>query len=381
MHLTRRNLLFGLGAAAAATAAAPVLLTTEPLLGSAATKAAARSTTPEGLILLSRNENAYGPFASVQQAMRDSLVRANRYTFAPDYSALVDRITRLHGVDRQSVIVGAGSTELLRMAADAFTGPDKRLITGDPTFEAIGGYASNRGAQVVRVPLTSSYAHDLEGMLRAAREGTSGGLFYICNPNNPTATITPSSELSEFVRQIPAGYMLLLDEAYHHFAEGVAGYAPVQAAANVIVTRTFSKVFGLAGIRLGYGVSTPETIQKLQPWQLDNNVNTVAAQCGAIALEDTASTRAAARRIVNDRAEFMKQAAARNVKVIPSFTNFAMMQTGKPARQVIDYFRTRNIQIGRPFPPMLDHVRISFGTPDEMRQFWQAWDGMAANHG
>ena len=100
MHLTRRNLLFGLGAAAAATAAAPVLLTAEPLLGSAATKAAARSTTPEGLILLSRNENAYGPFASVQQAMRDSLVRANRYTFGPDYSALVDRITRLHGVDR-----------------------------------------------------------------------------------------------------------------------------------------------------------------------------------------------------------------------------------------------------------------------------------------
>jgi histidinol-phosphate aminotransferase len=377
MKLTRRNLLFGLGAAAAA----PVLAPAEPLLVSAAARAAAsRSTTPAGLILLSRNENPYGPFPTTQQAMRDALNRANRYTFPPDYSALVDRITNLHGVDRQSVIVGAGSTELLRMAADAFTGPGKRLITGDPTFEAMGSYASNRGTQVIRIPLTSTYAHDLEGMLRAAREGPNGGLFYICNPNNPTGTITPSPELSEFVRQIPAGYILLLDEAYHHFAEGVAGYASTQPAANVIVTRTFSKVYGMAGIRLGYGISAPQTIQKLRPWQLDNNVNTVAAQCGAVALEDAASTRAAAKRIVADRESFMKQAAARNVKVIPSFTNFAMMHTGRPAQQVIDYFRSRNIQIGRPFPPMLDHVRVSFGTPEEMRQFWQAWDAMATNH-
>src|SRR5205085_11432760 len=182
---SRRNLLFGMGAAAAAAATStPALAYPERWLALRDSKAAA-TTTPDGVILLSRNENAYGPFASVQDAMRQSLGRANRYTFPPDYAALTGRVSKLHDVQQNQIVVGAGSTEILRMAAEAFTGPGNRMVTGHPTFEAMGEYASRRGAEVVRVPLTANYSHDLDAMLRAA-QGGSGGLIYICNPNNPT---------------------------------------------------------------------------------------------------------------------------------------------------------------------------------------------------
>ncbi|HKD91799.1 MAG TPA: aminotransferase class I/II-fold pyridoxal phosphate-dependent enzyme [Terriglobales bacterium] len=373
---SRRNLLTGMGAAAAAAVSTPALALPnrwfEPADSSAKTAA---TTTPEGVILLSRNENAYGPFASVQDAMRQALGRANRYTFPPDYAALIDGVSKLHSVQKNQIVVGAGSTEVLRMAAEAFTGPDKRLVTGHPTFEAMGEYASRRGSEVVRVPLTSSYAHDLDAMLRAA-QGGQGGLIYICNPNNPTGSITPASELAEFIKQVPSGYVLLIDEAYHHFAEGQQGYAPNAPSDNVMIARTFSKVYGIAGIRLGYAVATPERARQIQKWQLDNNVNAVASRCGSVAMEDTAATREAARRIVSDREAFVREAKARSLDVIPTYTNFAMMESGHQARQVIEYFGRNKIQIGRPFPPMDTRVRISFGTPQEMKKFWQVWDQM-----
>src|SRR5690348_6429378 len=248
MAISRRNVLLGIGTAAAATFALPQL--TEAFF-----QASSAPPSEKELILLSRNENPYGPFPSVQQAMQDALRRANRYPFEPDYDGMVERIAKLHGVTKDEVVVGMGSTELLRMAADTFTGPGKRLITADPTFEVVGIYAGWRGAEVVKVPLTSTFAHDLEAMLRAAHGNSNGGLIYICNPNNPTASITPASDLGEFARKVPAGYVVLIDEAYHHFAVDSPGYAPSSPAGNIIITRTFSKVFGLAGIRLGYGIA------------------------------------------------------------------------------------------------------------------------------
>ena len=371
---SRRNLLFGMGAAAAAAAtSSSALAYPRRWLAEADTKAA--TTTVEGVILLSRNENAYGPFASVQQAMRQSLGRANRYTFPPDYAGLIDGVSKLHSVEKKQIVIGAGSTEILRMAAEAFTGPGKRLVTGHPTFEAMGAYADRRGAEVVRVPLTATYAHDLDAMLAAAKAG-NGGLIYICNPNNPTGTLTPASDLQAFTKQVPAGYVLLIDEAYHHFADGFPGYSPNQPSDSVIIARTFSKVYGMAGIRLGYAVATLERAQQMSKWQLDNNVNAVASQCGSVAMGDKTATQEAAHRIVADREEFLRQAKSRNLTVLPTFTNFAMMESGREAREVIAYFRRNKIEIGRPFPPMNTHVRVSFGTPEEMKHFWQVWDGL-----
>lgn len=368
MSITRRNILFGIGTAAAATLALPQI--TEAFLQTAASSAIS----DKNLILLSRNENPYGPFPSVQQAMQDALKRANRYPFEPDYDGLVERLGGLHGASKDEIVVGMGSTELLRMAADSFTAPGKRLITGDPTFEVVGIYAGWRGADVIRVPLAPNYAHDLEAMLRAAHANQSGGLIYICNPNNPTGSITPASDLAAFVRALPSNYVVLIDEAYHHFAVDMPGYAPSAPAANLIITRTFSKVFGLAGIRLGYGVAPVALLKQMQHAQLFNDMNIVAATCGSVALDDVASTQAAARRIVADRAEFMRQCANRKLRVIPSCANFSMVYTGKPAKQVREDFRKRGIDVARPFPPMLDYIRVSYGQPNEMQQFWSAWD-------
>lgn len=365
MSLTRRDLLLTMGAGAVAAATAPAFTFAQ-------TPGSDRGSVA-GAVLLNRNENPYGAFASVHKAMVDCCDRANRYAFPADVNALAERIARLHAVEKNWVIVGMGSTELLRMAADAFTGPGKRLITADPTFEAIGQYGKRRGAEVIALPLTRTYAHDLEAMLRAAQKAPEG-LIYICNPNNPTGSITPAAGLAEFAKRIPAGYVLMIDEAYHHFAVGSEGYQPSAPAANVIVTRTFSKVYGMAGVRLGYGITAPETIQKLRPWQLDNDINATAAVVGTVALDDTAAMEAAAKRIVADRQEFLRQAAARRINVVPTCANFAMLRTGKPAKDVIQSFKELNVLIGRPFPPMPEHVRVSFGTPDQMHTFWAAWD-------
>lgn len=367
MPLTRRNVLRGLSVAALSGPALPQL--TEAFF-----QAAALPAPHEDFILLSRNENPYGPFPSVQQAMRDALGRANRYVFQPDYQNLVERIARLHGVGSESVIVGMGSTELLRMAADAFTGLGKVLITGNPTFEAMGGYARRVGAQVMPIALTSSYAHDLEAMLKAAQGAASGGLIYLCNPNNPTGSITPASNIKQFLGQIPRHFVVLIDEAYHHFAVGMAGYAPAELGPNLIITRTFSKVFALAGIRLGYGIAAPELVEQMRPAQLDNDINRVAASAGSVALDDISAIQTAATRTISDRQEFMRQAEQRKLQVIPSYTNFALMNAGQPAARLRLQFREQKIEIGRPFPPMTNHIRVSFGTPDQMRKFWKAWD-------
>jgi len=373
MAITRRGVLFRIGAAATAAATLPQL--TEAFFQSST----APATPADGeLILLSRNENPYGAFPSVQQAMQEALRRANRYPFPPDYSGLVERIGRLHGVSSDEVVVGMGSTELLRMAADTFTAPGKRLITADPTFEVVGIYSGWRNADIVKVPLTSTYAHDLEAMLRAAHGNSNGGLIYVCNPNNPTASITPASQLSEFARSVPAGYVVLIDEAYHHFATDVPNYAPSALADNVIITRTFSKVFGLAGIRLGYGIAPVKLVKQMEPAQLFNDMNIVASTCGSVALDDVAATQSASRRIVADRTEFMRQCTTRKLRLIPSCANFVMMETGTPAKTVREQFRKRGIDVGRPFPPMLTHLRVSFGLPDQMQRFWKAWDEIVA---
>ncbi len=190
MPLSRRHFLSRVPAGVAATA---VLI---PTLSEAAASAAANAVAVSEPILLNSNENPYGPFPSVQAAMEAALRKANRY---PDhqYRELINRIASYNNVAPEQVILGIGSTEILKMAADAFTGPDRPLILADPTFEAIAWYADKNRAQVIKVPLTSDYAHDLDAMV--AKAPKAGALIYLCNPNNPTASLTPASKIEAFV--------------------------------------------------------------------------------------------------------------------------------------------------------------------------------------
>jgi histidinol-phosphate/aromatic aminotransferase/cobyric acid decarboxylase-like protein len=261
------------------------------------------------------------------------------------------------------------------MAVRAFTSPSRKLLTASPTFELPAMHAKIHGTPLVTVPLTATYAHDLDAML--AKAGTDTGLVYICNPNNPTASITPRRDIEAFIAKLPKTTYVMIDEAYHHFADSPDYVSFIDHPVDdprVIVLRTFSKVYAMAGMRLGYSVQAEATSRKLQEWQIANNGSNVTLSAGIAALNDDATTKTTAARIINDRNEFMKQAAQRKLKVVPSQANFVMVETGRPVRSVIDHFRKQNVAIGRPFPPMEQYARISFGLPNEMERFWQAWD-------
>ena len=374
MQLSRRGFLRSASIAAAATAVFELPAPAAP----PQVEAAHRGDIPPGAIKLSNNENAYGPSPKSLAAMQTAIAEGNRY---PDrYNRqLVESIAAFHKVKAERVLLGCGSMDILRAATGAFLGPGKALIIPQPTFEAIAEYCNPLGAQTVRVPLDSKYAHDLDAMLASARRQPS--LIYVCNPNNPTATITPRGDLGTFLSQLPANAVVLMDEAYHHFAIGAPGYEsfldrPVEDE-RLIVSRTFSKVYGLAGMRIGYAIGNGQTLKRLHAFRSMECQNVAGVRAAKAGLDDQDYVQMAIRRNAADRQEFFKQAQARGLKPIESRANFIMMPASRPAQAVIDFFQKQNIIIGRKFPPMDNYVRISLGKPDEMRQFWRAWDRMA----
>jgi len=373
MTTSRRRFLRSLGASAAAGIALQSPLT-EVLR--AATFEPSRPWEGDGFIRLNSNENAYGPSARVAEVTRSSIGSANRYP-RMEYKGLVEQIAGTHKVKPEQVLLGCGSTELLRVAALAFLDSSKQLIQASPTFEALEHYAGAGGAEIISVPLTPAFAHDLSGMLARARASTT--LVYICNPNNPTASLTPRKDLENFISKLPASTFVMIDEAYHHYAGQSGMYAsfvdrPLDDE-RVIVTRTFSKVYGLAGLRLGYAVaSAPKVIQQMRKFLTEDNINAIATRAAGAALDDVDAVNDFVQRNTNDRQEFFNQAMARALKPIDSRANFVMMNTFHPADEVIQHFRKNNILIGRPFPPMDTYIRISLGRPEEMREFWRTWD-------
>jgi len=330
-----------------------------------------------GFVRLNRNENAYGPSPTVEELIRSSGGSANRYPLR-ECRWLLERIAGVNHTNPEQVLLGCGSTEILRMAACAFLGGGKQLIQASPTFEAIEHYARSAGSEVISVRLTPAFAHDLDGMLVHA--GASTTLVYICNPNNPTASLTPRKDIESFIANLPASTFVIIDEAYHHYANQSGTYASFIDRAlddeRVIVTRTFSKVYGLAGLRLGYAVASPKVISQMQKFATEANINVMVTQAAAAALDDVDATDDFIQRNTNDRQEFFNQAMARAVKPIDSHANFVMMNTFHPAEEVIEHFRKNNILIGHRSPPLDTHIRVSLGRPEEMRAFWQAWDAL-----
>jgi histidinol-phosphate aminotransferase len=371
MTTSRRGFLRSLGAGAAVGIAAQRPL---PGLSRATTFEPIQFTQDDGLVRLNNNENAYGPSKKVVDAIQSSIGGVNRYPLMDN--SLAERIAHQHSVKPEQVLMGCGSTEILRMAAFALLGRGKQLIQASPTFEGIENYAHAASSEVISVCLTPRFSHDLDGM--QARVSASTTLVYICNPNNPTASLTPRKDLEEFINKLPASTFAVIDEAYHHYAGESGMYGsfidhPIDNE-RVIVTRTFSSVHGLAGLRLGYAVAAPNAIQKMREFASQNNVNAVVAQAALAALDDLDGVDESVRRNMDDRQEFFNQATARALKPIDSHANFVMMNTFHPAEDVIEHLRRNNILIGRSFPAMSTYIRISLGRPDDMRRFWAAWD-------
>ena len=327
------------------------------------------------LIRLSSNENAYGPSAKALAAIMSAAGSSNRYPRL-QYPELIQRIATSHQTGSDRVLLGCGSTEVLRMAASAFLRKDSQLIHASPTFKAIEHYARAADSQVIAIPLNPAFAHDLDRMLAAVTPSTT--LIYVCNPNNPTGSLTPRKDLESFIAKLPSSTLVIIDEAYHHFAGASSTYAsfidhPIHNE-RLIVARTFSKVYGLAGLRLGYAIAAPKVVQEMNKFATEDNVNAMATEAAFAVLDDAAGVAEAVERNANDRQEFFNQAMARALKPIDSHTNFVMMDTLHPANEVIEHFRKHNILIGPQFPPMNTYIRVSLGRPEEMLAFWTAWD-------
>jgi len=372
MTSSRRDFLRSLGIGAAAGAAVHWPLGEIP---AAYAFESTRATQPDGFVRLDSNENAYGPSAKVAEAIRFATALVNRYPFRK-YDEVTEKIANFHHVKTEQVLFACGSTEILRVAACAFPGDGRQLIQPWPTFEAIQDYAKSVGSEVVSVPLAENLAHDLDGMLR--RSGPSTGLVYICNPNNPTATLTRRKDLESFIGRLPATTMVLIDEAYHHYAGQSEAYASfIDRPLNderVIVIRTFSKVYGLAGLRLGYAVASPKVIAKMRKFLTQDSLNAIIAEVVGVALDDTDAVTKSVKRNRDDDQEFRNSAMLRMLMPVDSHANFVMMDTQHPAYEVIQHFRKHNGLIGRHFPPMDTYIRVSLGTPEQMHRFWQTWD-------
>ncbi len=379
MSISRRNLLRSLGVGAAVGAAAPALrsfplapATELALWGNAAPIGEASAAEP---ILLYRNENPYGPSEKVLAVLRASASVGNRYP-RTEYDTLTDKLAALHKVKREQIVLGCGSGEILCMAAMAYLKPGKKLVEAAPTFPALGKLAQTAGIEVADVPLNKMYEHDLPTMLD--RAGTSAGLVYIVNPNNPTGSLTPRKDIEAFLAKLPANIPVLIDEAYHHFANPGGAYEsfldrPI-GDPRVIVARTFSKIYGLAGMRIGYAVATPEVAKRLAAGFPGWSVSVVSARAAIAALDDVEYVRMGVKRNSDDRQEFMNQVNARMLRAIDSQTNFVMVNPMRPPDEVIEHLKKHNILIGPKYPALEKYIRVSLGTPEEMKIFWQAWD-------
>ncbi|HEY6946651.1 MAG TPA: histidinol-phosphate transaminase [Candidatus Acidoferrum sp.] len=371
MRIHRRELLRQLGTAAAATALFPRVMESASATGD--------STAP--LVRLNRNESAYGPSEKAKGAFEQAVNGVNRFP-GEEVENLRAAVAAAHGVAPDNVTLGCGSTEIMRMAAETYFSRGKTLVTASPTFESIAQAARLVGAEVRSVPLTRDYSHDLEGML--ARTDATTGLIYICNPNNPTGTLTPKSELETFLGKVPSGVAVLMDEAYHDYVAPTSAYASwvTRAATNsqLIVTRTFSKIYGLAGLRVGYAISSAETAKRLAARRLPMGVSGVAARVALATLSDTTYTKKIATANANDRQEFFNQVNARMLRCLDSQTNFVLMRTGSSGKEAAEMLRNKGVVVGTGYPGFEKHIRVSLGLSEDMEAFWRAWDVLMPHH-
>lgn len=283
---------------------------------------------PPGMIQLNANESPYGPSAAARAAMTRAQEVAARYPGDLE-EELRAALATLHGVAPEQIALGCGSGEILRMADMAFLGADRKVVVAEPTFEAVLAYAGVTRAEAVKVPLDAAFRHDLARMAEACDRRC--GLAYVCNPNNPTGTVVTSSELAAFLRRLPPEVTVVLDEAYLHFVERPgcgSGLEILAEAPNLIVVRTFSKVYGMAGMRLGYAVASRAKIAALRPHGTVNNANAAVLAAALASLADAELVPQVKRRMNDTRRWLCAELAKDGRRFIPSEANFLMIDAG-----------------------------------------------------
>jgi histidinol-phosphate aminotransferase len=358
-----RRSFFRYAAGASALASLPLL--TEPRLALAARPHFAD---PDIGIHIDANENPMGPCDAARKAMIDIIPRGGRYLFTKEED-VSDIFAKQEGLDPESVIPFAGSTEPLHFTVLAFTSKDRPLVIADPGYEAPMWAAQIAGAPVIKVPLadpTGEAKHDIKAMLAAS---SNPGVIYICNPNNPTGTCTPRADIEAAVAGAPKDTIILIDEAYIHLCDAPRSLDFVKEGKNVIVLRTFSKLYGMAGIRMGFAIGRPDLLAKITTFGGQNAlpITAVAAAKASLLEPDLIATR---KKIIGDiRVETIAWLKSEGYSCTPSESNCFMLDVRRPGKEVQAALAQKEMYVGRIWPAWPNSVRITVGTSDEMMAF------------
>jgi histidinol-phosphate aminotransferase len=364
LPLSRRSFL---QASALTSAAFAFRVVSEPMLAYAAAPPVPADHAADA-IFIDNNENPLGPCAAARDAVIAIAPQCGRYLFK-SYHAFLKQYADSLGVSTDNLAIYAGSTEPLNYSVRAFCSPRASYVAGDPSFEAGMFAAQQVKARVSNVPLTKTYAHDVKAMLAA---GPDAGVFYICTPNNPTGTLTSHSDIEYLVENKPKQSIVLVDEAYIQFSDAATAIDLVKAGKDLIVLRTFSKLYGMAGLRCGFAIARPDLIERLYQYGGSNPMPITAIAAASASLKEP--NLVADRKRTNEqiRTATFQWLDRNGYSYTPSVSNCFLLDTKRPAKQVIAAMAQQNVIIGRVWPSMPTYTRITVGTSEEMERFQEA---------
>ena len=329
-----------------------------------------RQAPPPGAVLINANENPLGPCQAACAAIGQIAPLGGRYDLLGETEKLTKTFAAQHGLPEDHIAIYAGSSEPLHYTVMAFTSPEHGFVTADPSYEAGMVAAASSGSKVYKVPLTANYAHDVKGMAVA---DPKAGVIYVCNPNNPTGTLTPRDDILYLLENKPKGSILLVDEAYIHLSDSPDVLDQVAAGKDLIVLRTFSKVYGMAGIRCGIAAGRPDLLAQLKPYG-QNAMPVTASIAARVSLEDPTLVPTRKKIIGDTRRDTLAWLKANGYKTIgESQSNCFMIDTGREAHGVVTAMRGQGVWIGRSWPIWPNAVRVSVGTPEDMAKFKTAF--------
>jgi len=375
MNLSRRGFVNGLAVALGYAGVRPTTLfgqtssSPAPLkLSDAMSK---RVTEYDAAVKLASNENPWGPLDSVMQAMNSAWKYSYRYGY-PD-GGILQAIADHHGVSTDHILLGAGSGEILDVVGWTFLENGSKKVLGvEPTYNSVFQLASSLKSDAVRLPLNADYSQSIPAFIDAAkRHYRELGFVYLCNPNNPTGMMVTKGEIAQLLDGVPEDLPVLIDEAYFHYADHpdyATSLPHVLDGRRVIIARTFSKIFGIAAMRLGYAIAPPDLINKMRPHSA-GSINALVKWGGVAGLQDTAGQQRVKEMTLRNRKKTIGELKALGFEVLPTEANYFMVSIGREVQPIIDEFRKRGVLVGRPFPPMTKHLRVSVGSEDEMTRF------------
>jgi histidinol-phosphate aminotransferase len=324
---------------------------------------------PKDAVIIDANENPLGPCSVAREAIAEITANSGRYSYWLTED-LIKQFAQQEGLKPEYVRAFPGSGEPLHFTVLAFTSAARSYVTADPGYEAGMHAAKISGARVARVPLHPTFAHDVTAMLAAAPDA---GVFYICTPNNPTGTLTPHSDIEQLVEHKPKGAVVLVDEAYIHFSGATSALDLVKADKDVVVLRTFSKIYGMAGLRCGLAIGRPDLLEKISGFSGWNSLPVTAVAAALTSLGDASLVPERKKINASVRNETFAWLDRNGYSYTPSASNCFMLNTKRPTKEIIDAMAARNVFVGRAWPVWPTHVRITVGTKLEMEKFQAAF--------